>query len=361
MMSTLSGWFSGSTIDDILSVADLEPLGPIAWNKLRLCYPNLQEVFLEKPTKLAELLAPAQITALNERATNVEVGKRLLKSKEIGLLLYGDKNYPRLLKEIPDPPLWLFYRGNLKALRRASVSVVGSRKVSGYGKAVIDSLFPDKILSQLTTISGLAYGVDKLIHQASLACQQPTVGVLAGGLDAIYPVDHHSMAEKIIATGGLLLSEYPPLSRPRPYRFPVRNRIIAGLSRLTVVVEAAIKSGSLTTAKSALDYNRDIFAIPGDITRVNSEGTNFLISQGATLFASPRQLARYFGLRSSRKNTALDSELQSILELVSDDSLSLDNLTAVTDRPIEVVLALVTQLELLGMLYQPQPGLYRKK
>jgi DNA processing protein len=185
---------------------------------------------------------------------------------------------------------------------------------------------------------------------------------MAGGLDQIYPAEHTQLADNIVFKGGLLLSEYPPLSRPRGYKFPIRNRIIAGLSPLTVVIEAAVKSGSLTTAKSALDYNRDLMAVPGDITRSSSTGTNFLIQQGAIALTTSEQLFEYFGLKNQEVAVSgLDSDLAQVLDLLTQNPKNIEELAVVVGKPIEVVLGLVTQLELINQVYQPKPGYYLRK
>lgn len=358
-MSTTPRFFLGITESEILSLAAIEAIGPIAWHKTYKQYQTLREALDDNGQKV---LTSTQSAALKSRKLNQKTELGCLKKYGIDIILLGSRQYPKLLSEIPDPPLWLFYRGDLSALQRPTISVVGSRKCSTYGTSVIEMLFPPSLLSKLTTISGLAYGIDKKIHERSLDSGGQTVAVMAGGLDEIYPIDHTQLAKNIIARGGLLLSEYPPLSRPKGYRFPIRNRIIAGLSRGTIVIEAIIKSGSLTTAKSAIDYNRDLMAVPGDITRSSAAGTNLLIQHGATVLISSDQLFEYFDLESSEVvDSSLDSELRQVLDLLIQDPKNIEQLAVVVNKPIEVVLGLVTQLELLDRVYQPKPGYYLRK
>jgi DNA processing protein len=357
-MSRDLGWFSSSTAEDILAVGSLEPIGPITWQKLRHFFPSLNKLLSASSQNLAQAgLTDTQIQALKNRPTNLEAGQRLLKTKNIGLLTIDDSDYPALLKEISDPPLWLFYRGDKKVFKETCLTIVGTRKPSSYALSALEQILPSDI--ELCLVSGLAYGIDKAVHQLALKNNQPTIAVLAGGLDSIYPIDHHNLAEKIIESGGLLVSEYPPLTRPKPYRFPVRNRIIAGLSRVTVVVEAAIKSGSLTTAKSALDYNREVLAIPGDITRKLAEGTNFLIKHGALLVDSSRQIRELYGLKEITVDITVDKDTGRLLHLLIETPLSVDQLISATNQSIEQVLAELTQLELAGVIYQSQDGQYQ--
>lgn len=355
-MSTTPRFFSGITIEDILSISSIETVGPLAWQKIYRSYNSLKSALSENGKSV---LTDAQSSALRNRKSNQQAEKNELSRHNIKIILIGQKEYPKLLSEIPDPPLWLFYRGNISTLKTNTISVVGSRKASNYGSSVIETLLPPALLEKLATVSGLAYGIDKKIHDLSLKVGGRTVAVLAGGLDVIYPLDHTHLANKIVEAGGLLLSEYPPLSRPKGYRFPIRNRIIAGLSTATVVVEAAIKSGSLTTAKSAVDYNRDVFAVPGDITRLSSTGTNYLLQTGATPLTNPTQLFDYFGIDSkSVLDQSVDSELREVLDLLIQDPKTIEQIAVVVDKPIEVVLGLVAQLELLNLINQPKPGYY---
>jgi len=186
------------------------------------------------------------------------------------------------------------------------------------------------------------------------------VAVLAGGLDSTYPIDHHRLAQKIIEQGGALLSEYPPLSRPKPYRFPVRNRIIAGLSPVSLIVEAKIQSGSLTTARSALDYNREVWAVPGDITRKLAEGANHLIKDGATLIDSPKQIAQHYGLQARERAIPVDKTKAQLLELLTSNPESVEQLLMKTNLTTPELLRHLTELELAGLIIRDNTGLYAR-
>ena len=355
-------WFADSSVEDIIAASAIEPIGPIAWQKIYTKFHSLKEVYATKESELINFgLTTTQAWAIKHRITQAKAQLRLLEKKQISLVRIDDDDYPKLLREINDPPLWLYYRGDLACLSRPTLTVVGSRKPSGYALTVLEQLLPDGLVGNITIVSGLAYGTDKAAHLRSIKLKQPTAAVLAGGLDSIYPCDHTQLAEKIIEYGGVLLSEYPPLSRPLAYRFPVRNRIIAGLSPATVIVEAALKSGTMTTAKSALEYNRDLFAIPADITRKNAEGNNFLLEKGAAVLRTAQTLFDYYGLKNQSVKHEIDIRLKKLLDLLTDEPKTVDQLLLTTKRPVEQILVDLTQLELMGLVYQPTFGCYSFK
>ncbi len=358
-MSIRGGWFSSATDEAIIAASRVDQLGPISWQRLYDAFPSFEDLLAANRSLLISAgLTSAQTEAFLGRSMEVTSEAKVLEKLDIKLLTIDDKAYPELLKQINDPPLWLYVRGDVSVLKQPSLTIVGTRKPTPYALTALQSVFSPDLAGKIVSVSGLAYGVDKAVHQASIKAGGKTIAVLAGGLDRIYPVAHTNLAEEIIEHGGVLISEYPPFNSPQPYKFPIRNRIGAGLSRATVIIEAAIQSGSLTTAKAALDYNRDIFAVPGDVTRTSAEGTNFLIKRGAYLLDSSDQLLEYFGLEMEQSSLDVDSDAQVLLNLVTVAPLDLDAIVSKMDKSVEDVLGLVTQLELGGHLYQPQPGFY---
>lgn len=362
-MSTVKRWFKDCTIEDIIALARIEQLNPADYQKIRSAFSNYWQ--LDRATK-SELkstgLTEKQAAAVVGRDRDVSREMSILARKDIKLITIDDPGYPALLREIPDPPLWLFYQGEISILARSTISVVGTRKPTPYGRTTIELLLPAALLKQLVTISGLAYGVDELVHRASLEAGGLTVAVMAGGLDRIYPADNARLAEEIVKRGGLIVTEYPPLVRPQPYRFPIRNRIVAGLSALTLTIEAKIQSGTLTTARSAIDYNRDVFAVPGRITDEVASGTNLLIKSGAVLCDNSAQIAEYYGLKlGAEQEIDLDTPEGQILHLITDTSPDLDELVVKTGLDVEKILGLVTRLELSGSVYQDSAGRYSAK
>ncbi|MCG7376942.1 DNA-processing protein DprA [Paenibacillus sp. ACRSA] len=207
----------------------------------------------------------------------------------IEVITYLDSNYPILMKETVQPPWVLYGRGDMQLLHSKSIAMVGTRMPTVYGRKVGERLAEELCKAGLTIVSGLARGIDSVCHDAALRVGGKTIAVFGTGIDSIYPPENNSLAERIAETG-LLLSEYPPGTRAHQGLFPERNRIIAGLSLGTLVVEADIRSGSLITADAALDAGRDVFAVPGPITSPKSRGSHNLIRQGAKLVTSAADL-----------------------------------------------------------------------
>lgn len=196
------------------------------------------------------------------------------------IISFFDPQYPEKLRQIYQPPLILFTQGDISLLSQEIITIVGSRMASDYSRQVIQRLVPNLLKKDVVIASGLAKGVDCLAHQAALNNHGKTIAVIGNGLNHFYPMQNHYLQERIIKQG-LLISEYLPDTPPRPYRFPQRNRILAGISQSVVVTEAKNKSGSLITANLALQENRDVYAVPGPITNSLSEGPNKLIEVGA--------------------------------------------------------------------------------
>ena len=211
----------------------------------------------------------------------------------VGIL---DDEYPALLKMIPDPPLVLFYLGSLNMLAQQTIAIVGARQCTTVGKLVAEKLAADLAEQGICTISGLAYGIDAAAHKGALSktggC---TAAFLGAGLGNIYPRQNKYLGEKIIAEGGVLLSEYPYETQPRPYQFPERNRLISGAALATIMVEGGERSGSLITARMALEQGREVFAVPGSPLSEVSKGCHRMIRQGAALVTSADEIMEEMG------------------------------------------------------------------
>ena len=226
-----------------------------------------------------------QVENLCRRDENFQRGRDELhgmKRTGVQALVWDDILYPELLRQIPDAPPVLYILGKKELLKKKCVAIVGSRAATGYGRKVAHSLAKALAGYSITVVSGLALGIDARAHWGALDGRGDTVGVLGCGLDVVYPRQNEMLYGKIVEKG-VLVSEYPLGTRPEGFRFPARNRIIAGLSRGIVVVEAARKSGSLITAQLALDYDREVFAVPGQIDSHKSAGSHWLLQQGAKL------------------------------------------------------------------------------
>ena len=221
---------------------------------------------------------------IQEIVSVIERLEKCYTRKDLRIITYEDEDYPSILREVNDPPWCLFVRGKVDVLNMDSMkfAVVGSRKNTHYGKLTVDMIVPPLVEKGISIVSGLAFGIDSLAHKKALEYNGTVIGVLGCGVDIVYPKSNEGLYKKVIQNG-CIVSEYLPWERPRTYYFPRRNRIISGLSRGVLVVEAAKKSGSLITARCALEQNRDVFAIPGQINAYSSGGTNDLIKKGAKL------------------------------------------------------------------------------
>lgn len=270
----------------------------------------------------------------------------------ISVISIFDADYPKLLRQIYDPPLVLFYQGDLKFATDRSVAIVGSRKMTGYGKLVTTKLSEELSMAGLCVVSGLARGVDTVAHQTAVICNFPTIAVLAGGLDQIFPPENSKLASQIIQNG-LLVSEFPPGSPHLPANFPSRNRIISGLSRGVVVTEADIGSGSLITAQIALDENRPVFAVPGPITSQMSSGCHLLIKNGAILTTSSQDILENLGF-DVKPTAPLDTSKLSKSEIqlltLLDSATSIDDLARTLKLPSAAISATLLKLEIGGFV-----------
>jgi DNA processing protein len=280
----------------------------------------------------------------------------------IAIIFNDDPAYPPLLREIHDPPDLLYCLGDPGALQGLHLAVVGARRASPYGHAAIRRLLPAICAAGITIVSGMAYGVDTAAHAAALRAGTPTVGVNAAGLNNLYPAGNRAVIDRIIAQG-CVISEFPLDVVSRPFLFPVRNRLIAGIARAVLVIEAARKSGSLITARLAIEGNRDVLAVPGNIDAPLSEGTNYLIAQGARLISTSSDILEEFGIES-QKRVVSESELtrgeKRMLDLMGPNELKgidhfIENLDLSTAEAISTMMGLI-----LKNLVCEEAGLYRR-
>ena len=212
-----------------------------------------------------------------------------MKKNNIDIISIEDKQYPNILKEIYDPPICLYIRGNKEILNNKSISIVGCRKATDYGRKVARDFAYNISKQDINIISGLAIGIDSEAHLGAVEANKKTVAILGNGLDTVYPKENIILSQKILDSGGTIISECPLGTKPKKENFPARNRIISGMSNGLLVVEAKEKSGTLITVDFALEQGRDVFVVPGNIVSENSVGTNDLIKQGAKLVTDWRE------------------------------------------------------------------------
>jgi DNA processing protein len=304
-------------------------------------------------TALMELLslAPDQAALVKNPLTN-DGAARIAALREQVVTL-ADDDYPPLLREIIDPPLVLHVRGNRMLLSRLSLAVVGSRRATPYGVNAAAHLTRQLAAAGIVIVSGGARGIDAAAHHASLEAGGSTVAVLGTGIDVVYPRAHKRLFERI-AKEGLLVSEFPPGTAPRPENFPMRNRVISGLSAGTVIVEATGRSGSLITARMAAEQGREVFAVPGSIFSAGSEGTHRLVQYGAKLVHDVDDIVDEIpGAPRLQKEEAQkpDEMLRELLEVFSrEDGEHLDTVAARLGRTPAMVAESILQLELQGWI-----------
>ena len=273
---------------------------------------------------------------------------------EIFQINLSDYNYLRDLPHIPDPPKKLFIRGKLPAKRVKTVAIVGTRKPSAYGREIATKIASECAKNSIVVVSGLALGIDSIAHRAAIDSGGKTIAVLANGVDKIYPRSHEDLGQKILQTNGAILSEYPNNTPARPWQFLARNRIVSGLADAVVIIEAASRSGTLSTANHALDQGKEIFAVPGNITSPLSAGCNQLIKNGANPLTSVEDLLDFLMPDRFEKQTQLfkgdTREENVILEFLSKNgTTSSDAIIKQTKLSASEFNQAITMLELKGL------------
>lgn len=322
---------------------------------------NLFDCFNDAPEKFYGVLTKEEFKNLKTAILSdfhLKLIAKLAKMK-ISCVFIDDIEYPEHLLNIPCPPVVLYYIGDLSLLSKPCVSIIGTRTPTRYGKDVTDIFAKSLASVGIVTISGLAYGLDGIVASSTIEVGGKTVAVLGGGLDKIYPSSHVDLARKVVKSGGLLLSEYLPGVKPQKHFFIERNRVIAGLSSGLIITEAGEASGTLSTAKFAIDYGRELFVVPGNITSEKSLGSNKLIAELPDSFTiSPSEVIARLGYADKISvNTSRDKEYVNlsddeklILSLLGDYELSFDELCDMTKFPTKSLATLLTRMEISGLI-----------
>ncbi len=272
--------------------------------------------------------------------------------EEIKKISIEDKNYPRLLKEIKEPPKILYVKGEIFSEENC-FGIVGTRRCTGYGKQIAEELAADLIDAGLTIVSGMAKGIDTVAHRETVKRGKRTIAVLGSGIDerSIYPQENLKLAREIVKNGGAVISEFPPGDKGLPFHFPQRNRIISGLSLGVLVVEAKMKSGAMITASWAADQGRDVFAIPGPINMPTSDGPNYLIKQGAKLVTDINDILEELNLplkNLGQKQIKIEAETpeeEKILETLEEGPLHIDKIIEKTKLNANVIFSTLLLME----------------
>jgi DNA processing protein len=279
-------------------------------------------------------------------------------SAGLSLLTWQFEDYPPYLREIANPPPLLYVNGEIREEDRWAVAVVGTRRLTAYGRQVTQDLVTGLVNNKVTIISGLARGIDAIAHKTALEMGGRTIAVLGSGLNRIYPSEHRSLAAQIVSGHGAVVSEYALDVKPEARNFPPRNRVISGLSMGTVIIEAGERSGALITAGFALEQDREVFAIPGNITSPASRGTNRLIQQGAKLVIRIDDILEELNLTMVPEQTAVQrvmpdsAEEALLLSHLTHQPVHIDQLTLQAGLPSAQVSSTLTLMELKGMVRQ---------
>ncbi len=291
---------------------------------------------------------PDEYTFLSD--AEIEKQYNIVCKHQVQLVPYYHPNYPKKLMDLTDPPAILYCRGDITALSKTSVSVIGTRGYSFYGKQVSELIIPQLVQSGMVIVSGLALGIDALAHEITLKSSGVGIAVLGSGIDVIAPVSNARLADDLINHKGCIISEFPIGTMPSHYTFPQRNRIIAALSEGTLIIEAGEKSGSLMTAEFALDLGRDVFAVPGSILSSTSLGTNRLIDNGAKIVTSPADILMEYGINADSPAKLIELEFdceleRKVYELIKSDPIFIDDLIEQANENVSNVVTMISQLE----------------
>lgn len=289
-----------------------------------------------------------------------------LEQHGIWMIAEDDISFPSPLREIPHAPFFLYGKGARPDMNRIHIGVVGTRRPTTYGREVASAITTSLSSQGLTIVSGLAVGIDTVAHVAALAARAPTVAVIGSGIDerSLFPQQNIHLSHQIVEQGGTIISEYAPGTPPMKEYFPLRNRIIAGISRGIFVAEARERSGALITAQLALEQNRDVFAAPGSIFSPTSAGTNLLIQQGAKLVMHAKDICEDWGIQiSGISQTDLDSKLdnnEKVVIKLLEQELTIDELHEQTNIETPLLMSLLSLLELKGYVRQMGNGRYQR-
>ena len=281
---------------------------------------------------------------------------------EVYAVTWFSPDYPAMLRDIPDPPYVLFCKGNVKLFATECLAVIGTRKVSSYGRRAAKD-FTTILSEHFTIVSGLAYGVDSIAHETTLEQKGSTIAVLGGGILNVYPAANQGLADRIVANGGLLVTEYGLRAIPLTYHFPHRNRIVSGLSKGVLVCQAPSKSGTMTTVDQALEQGRDIFVVPGEIYDAGFSGSNRLIKTlQAACVTTPRDIVDFYGLdtkKATKETYQVSIEEQAIVNALTRGQLSFDELIASTGIAPANLNFMLANLEINSIIVRLPGNMYR--
>jgi DNA processing protein len=351
-MSELKYWLGFNYVSGI---------GPAKIQALLGAFGSLARAWEASDRQLAEIGFDARaIQSLNETRRSFDLDRyaQQVEASGVSVLTWESADYPDLLREIPAAPPLIFVRGQFEPIDRWAVAVVGTRRLTSYGRQMAHELVAGLVRSGITIVSGLARGIDGIAHRTALAEGGRTIAVMASGIDKVYPPEHRDLAREIVNGRGALVTDYPFGAEPESNHFPARNRLISGLSLGVVIVEAGEKSGALITARFALEQNREVFAVPGNVNSPPSLGTNRLIQQGAKLVMRVEDILEELNLKMVTDQAVAQvilpetAEEAALIAQLSSQPLHVDELGRLTGLPSSLISSTLTMMELKGMVQQ---------
>jgi len=354
-----------------LALTLIPNIGPVQ-AKILLQHCNAEEIFHAKKTFLEKIEGIGPVRAASVAAfkdfSKAEEEIKFIEKYKIKPLFVTDKDYPKRLLNCYDSPTLLFYKGTADLNAAKIVCIIGTRSNTDYAKQVTEKLVKELASQNVTIVSGLAFGADAIAHKAAVKNNLPTVGVLAHGLDQIYPAEHAGLAKDMIKHNGGLLTEFKSKSKPDKHNFPTRNRIVAGMSDATIVIETGLKGGSMITAELANSYNKDVFAIPGKVTDAKSVGCNYLIKNNKAMLLTDAaeliQVMQWEDKVQRKKDKRSQREL--FIEMTADEktiaailrekeTVHIDEINGKSGLSSSAVAAAILNLELKGVIIS-KPG-----
>lgn len=346
-----------------ISITMVPQVGAVHARSLLDAFASAREIFNAPVHQLEKVEGIGTVRARTIRKFNdfkrAEKEIRFIEKFGISPIFIQSSRYPRRLLHCYDPPTMLYYKGIADLNAERCIAIVGTRNNSNYGKQVTEGFINDIAHTGVTIVSGLAFGIDTIAHRTALKCELPTIAVLAHGLDTIYPMENNSLARTIVKSGGLL-TEFMSGTAPDKHNFPSRNRIVAGITDATLLIETGVKGGSMITADLASSYNRDVFALPGKITDTKSQGCNQLIQQNkAILFNGSEHFIQTMGWSKELNSPPVQQELfaeistseRAILETLRErEAMHIDEIQLVSGLPMGKLSSELLSLEMKDLI-----------
>lgn len=357
--------------DFYLGFAMAAGIGPKTFNLLLQNFGSAKSAWMAKESDLAPILKPALTSKFLDfrKEFNIDKYKNQLSKQKISFIAQSDKEYPKLLREIPNPPIVLYVKGNLDLLSQGNkIAIVGTRHITGYGRQIAEMFAGDLASAGLVIVSGMALGVDGVAHKSTIDNGGKTIAVLGNGVDTPYPAENEKLYEEILDSGGAIISEYPPGMPASVGSFPARNRIVAGMSIGILVTEGASDSGSLITANFGLDFGRPVFAVPGPITSPLSKAPLDLIAKGARLVTSAEDILKELqisNIKSQISNKSQKSKFETkdkdeikILEILENESMGFDEISRITKIDPSKLAGILSLMEIKGIIKSLDGGIF---